>query len=57
MKYITLKLKLTSENSNYDLCEFITQVILNSALSNTIYNTEVIECKVETDEHTTDRPT
>lgn len=50
-KTIEIKLQITSgTESNYALCEFIEQILLNSALNNSIYKLEIVETKITKEE-------
>lgn len=42
---ITVELE-TGNTSNYDICEFIQQILESSVLTSSVYHGQVVECKV-----------
>lgn len=48
---IQTKLRLTSGQGNYELCEMLEQILMNSSLNNSELRLEIIETKIIEGEH------
>lgn len=49
-KTIECRLSITSNISNYDLCQFVESLLQGSTLNNSMFNLEILETKVTKEE-------